>query len=168
MQFVSVDKIGHIKMDTEYLSDIENFQCTPPDFVEGVTATTLNLLPKKSEEKYLKEYSIFKECSNGKKVGKPSENVMLVYFYEKAKTYKSSSLWSKYSMLKTTLMVYDSINIKFPKLVAFLKRESANYRPKKSQIFSRDDINSFLVKAPDDMYLCIKVCIIMIIVVCIK
>lgn len=142
---------------SDKIDDIEDFQCTPPDLLDDVTAATLNLLPKKSKDKYLKEYSIFKEWCSEKKVGKPTENVMLAYFFEKAKKYKSSSLWSKYSMLKTTLMVHDNADIKFPKLIAFLKRESTNYKAKKSETFSREDMNKFLLEAPDDMYLCMKV-----------
>jgi hypothetical protein len=51
-----------------------------------------------------------------------TENVLLVFFGEKAKTFKSSTLWAQYSMMKACMSIYDNVDIsKFSKLVAFLK-----------------------------------------------
>ncbi|KAJ8968747.1 hypothetical protein NQ317_004451 [Molorchus minor] len=39
-----------------------------------------------------------------------SENVLLAYFSENAKNYKSSTLWAQYSMVKSCLIIYDNID----------------------------------------------------------
>lgn len=57
---------------------------------------------------------------------------MLVYFSEKAKTFKCSTLWAQYSMVKSCMVIYDNIDIsKYGKLVSFLKRNSDGYSGKK-------------------------------------
>ncbi|XP_008194853.1 uncharacterized protein LOC100142506 isoform X2 [Tribolium castaneum] len=65
-------------------------------------------------------------------------------------------------MLKTTIFVNENIDIsKFVKLRAFLKRQNAGYKPKKSNTFSRERINQFLEEAPDEKYLLMKVVMLM-------
>ncbi|KAH0811327.1 hypothetical protein GEV33_011464 [Tenebrio molitor] len=76
---------------------------------------------------------------------------------KKSRKYKSSSLWEQYSMLKAALNVHENVDIrKYNKLTAFLKRH-VGYEAKKSLIFSRDEIDKFLLNAPDDTFLLIKV-----------
>lgn len=136
-------------------SDSE-FEFTPPHIAKNIV---LNLLPEKSKEKYNKQYKIFCDWCETKKIAKFTENVLLVYFMEKSKTIKSSTLWSIYSMLKATIMVNKDIDIShFKKLIAFMKKNSVGYRAKKSKIFSRIQINEFLSEAPDERYLMMKVC----------
>lgn len=61
-------------------------------------------------------------------------------------------------MLKSTLAVKENIDIsKYAKLHAFLKKQNVGYKAKKSKIFSRDEINTFLRDAPNDSYLMSKV-----------
>lgn len=139
-------------------SDSEDcFPCTPPEILEVAQTATLQLLPKKSRDKYEKEYEIFKTWCRQKKVKQVSENVLLAYFSGHAKNMKSSSLWSKYSMLKSTLAIKENVDIKYPKLIAFLKRQAVGYRPKKSATFTRENINVFLLEAPDETFLMTKV-----------
>ena len=69
----------------------------------------------------------------------------------------SKRIWSKYSMLRSVLNVRENIDIKFPKLEAFLKRQSTGYVSKKSLTLERDEISRFLVEAPDRDYLNLKV-----------
>jgi hypothetical protein len=58
------------------------------------------------------------------------KTIVLVYFQEKSQNYKSSTLWSLYSMLKTTVNLRDNVDIsKFPKLISLLKR-NVGYPPK--------------------------------------
>ncbi|XP_044260666.1 uncharacterized protein LOC123008737 isoform X2 [Tribolium madens] len=65
-------------------------------------------------------------------------------------------------MLKTTIFVNENVDIsKFLKLRAFLKRQNAGYKPKKSNTFSREGISQFLEEAPDDKYLLMKVVMLM-------
>lgn len=63
-------------------------------------------------------------------------------------------------MLKSTIIVYRDIDIsKFPKVIAFLKRRSEGYIPKKSSIFTREEIQRFFATAPDESFLLHKVVI---------
>lgn len=131
--------------------------CTPPGLLEEATSATMNLLPDKSKQKYLKEYTLFKKWCEQRKTKKVSENIVLAYFFEKSKVLKPPSLWAKFSMLRTTLAVKDDIDIKYAKLIAFLKRQSAGYKARKSETFTREDVNKFLLEAPDERFLMIKV-----------
>jgi hypothetical protein len=95
-----------------------------------------------------------------KKIKSFSESVVLGYMSEQAKVQKSSTLWSRYSMLKTSLVVKNNVDIsKYCKLVAFLKRQSVGYtyKAKKSKIFSREQIFKFLSTAHDEEFLLMKV-----------
>lgn len=75
----------------------------------------------------------------------------------------SASLWSKYSMLKSTLLVHENINISgFTKVIAFLKKCNIGYESNKSKIFTREEVNKFMKEAPNDEYLLTKVSILII------
>jgi hypothetical protein len=100
----------------------------------------------------------FNLAENGKKTTQYTEDVCLAYFFEKSNNYKSSSLWSFYSMLRSTLLVRNGIDIsKYLKLQAYLKRQCDTYKPKKSKVLSKSEIDKFITEAPDDTYLMIKV-----------
>lgn len=95
----------HLKcMQTFKMSDSES------DFdLEFVAEKALqNLLPKVSKEKYEKAYKDFKQWCDGKKIGVINESVLLAYF----STELSSTSWTTYSMLRSTLNVKDNIDIK--------------------------------------------------------
>ncbi|CAH1367773.1 unnamed protein product, partial [Tenebrio molitor] len=56
------------------------------------------------------------------------------------------SLWAEYSMLKGTINLHDGMDIsKFNKLIAFLKKKNRGHYPKKSNVFSRQEMNKFLL-----------------------
>lgn len=144
----------------EFIEDNDEFEfsCTPPDVAEAANIAVHNLLPEKSRERYEKAYKSFGDWCKEKKIRAFTENVFLGYFSELANAKKSSTLWSIFSMLKSTLAVKDNVDIgKYSKLIAFLKRKSVGHRAKKSKVLTRDEINSFLFDAPDDRYLMIKV-----------
>lgn len=117
------------------------------------------LFPEKSKIRYQAAYNFFKSWCAEKKIDVVNENVLLAFFYERSQTLKSpASMWSEYSMLKTTFIINENQDISnCPKLIAFLKRKSSGYKPKKSEVFTRQTINRFLSDAPDDIYLMIKV-----------
>jgi hypothetical protein len=46
---------------------------------------------------------------------------------------------------------------KYLKLQAYLKRQCDTYKPKKSKVLSKSEIDKFFTEAPDDTYLMIKV-----------
>lgn len=138
-------------------SEFEDMNNTPPDILEQVNVTIQSLLPQKSKEKYEKQYLHFKQWAEEKHIRTYSENVILGYFSLLANTLKASTLWSKYSMLRTMLQIKENVDIKYPKLIAFLKRQNQGYKPNKAKTFSREEVNKFLLEAPDDNYLLMKV-----------
>ncbi|KAK5646365.1 hypothetical protein RI129_004829 [Pyrocoelia pectoralis] len=88
-------------------------------------------------------------------------NVLVAYFEEKSKYLKSSTLWSVYSMLKSTLNIKENINIeKYTKLIALLKRKHDGYLPKKSKILEMTELEKFINEAPNEDYLMIKTALI--------
>ncbi|CAG9784610.1 unnamed protein product [Diatraea saccharalis] len=90
-----------------------------------------------------------------------SENVVLAYFNELASTYKPSSLWTTYSMQKSTLKMKNGVDINlYSNLLAFLKRRSDGFIKKKSKVLSSNDVEKFLRDAPDSQYLATKVSLI--------
>lgn len=135
------------------------------DIEEDAKAAISNLLPKKSKELYELAYKKFKNWCELKKVKMVSENVLLAYFSNKSKVLKPSTMWSQYSMLRTTISINQNVDIsKFMNLIAFLKRNSEGYRPKKSKIFTKEDFSRFLKEADDESYLALKVFILYIII----
>ncbi|KAF2895723.1 hypothetical protein ILUMI_10447 [Ignelater luminosus] len=153
----------NLQQENEYEEgDVEECFGIPSDVIDTENNTTLNVLPEKSRDKYELAYSKFKQWCENKEVKEVTENVLLGYFSEMAGQLKSSSLWSKYSMLKALLKIRDGVNIKkFSKLSAFLKWKSRGYCAQKSKTFSRDEIKRFLLQAPDDKYLMMKVVLIL-------
>ena len=132
--------------------------CTPPELQEMASSAIANLLPNKSSVIYEKAYQNFLQWAQKHHVENYSENVFVAYFSEKSKICKSSTLWSNYSMLKSTFIIKHKIDIsKYLRLITFIKHKNAGYQPKKSNIFTREEITKFLTEAPDDCYLMWKV-----------
>ncbi|KAK5641228.1 hypothetical protein RI129_009775 [Pyrocoelia pectoralis] len=95
---------------------------TPPDITEKAMVATNNLLPEKSRKIYEKFYNQFMEWRTKNNIASYSENVLIVYFEELSNKIKSPSLWTRYSILKSTLNIKNQINIaQYPKLHALLK-----------------------------------------------
>ncbi|XP_031328935.1 uncharacterized protein LOC116159960 [Photinus pyralis] len=135
-------------------------QCTPPEITVEANEAVSCLGPSKSGEKYLAAYQHFIQWCNGKNVIIYSENVLLAYFnqMQKDKKWKSSTMWSRYSMIKSELIIKHGINIsQYLKLRCFLKKANEGYSAKKSRIFTKEQFEGFLVDAPDDVYLGIKI-----------
>lgn len=75
-----------------------------------------------------------------------------------SKFLKSSTLWSQYSMIRSTLLINDDIDVfKYLKLIAFLKCTNDGYVPNKSCTFIMENVTKFLNEAPDEKYLLFKV-----------
>ena len=140
-------------------SEDEEFECKPQELLKDADdGVRVDLLPPKSREKYWGAYDAFTKWKNSKGVEIVSENLMMDYFGELSQKYKPSSLWCKYSMLRSTIQMIHNINIGgFKQLLAFLKQLASGYEPKKSKALSRDDAIAFLNDAPDDIYLITKV-----------
>lgn len=117
------------------------------------------LLPDKSKSLYEKTYANYESWCTQKNVENIThEKVFLAYFKEQSMTKKSSSLWSYYSMLRSTLLLKKNVDIsKYSHLIAFLKRNSDSYKPKKSRILTKENIVKFLQEAENEKYLLLKV-----------
>ncbi|KAJ3651099.1 hypothetical protein Zmor_017159 [Zophobas morio] len=136
-------------------------EAVPFDLSKAAAAATEELLPSKSKERNEKQFQIFEDWRRLKNVTSLTEDVFLAYFAEKSSSYKASSLWSTYSMLKAVLLLKENLDIsKFCKVTAYLKRKSTGYQPKKSKCLSRDQIDKFLLEAPDKEFLVMKVALI--------
>ena len=134
---------------------------TPPEIVLQAATALNSILPEKSKDRYEKVYQKFIEWSMDNHVSTYSENVLLAYFNNLTKTYKPSSLWAIYSMLRATLNIRHNINIEnYSKLKAYLKRQSDGYKSKKSKILTAKEIKTFLEQAPDREFLFMKVALI--------
>lgn len=133
-------------------------QIIPEDILKEAQEATLHLLPTKSRAAYEKELTNFSEWKIRRSVHVINEEVLLAYFLNVKKKFAASSMWTKYSMLKTTLKVHENIDIsKYAKLTSYLKSESRTYKPKKSKVLEREHIEEFFDKAPNDKYLMMKV-----------
>lgn len=150
-----------VKTEEMEYYDSDNSESNPPPEIYDMAEVTVHLLPNKSRMKYEKQYELFKSWCSSEKVCQTTENVLIAYMSQKCKTVKPSTLWSTYSMLKTTLRVKENLEIgQFNKLISFLKQQNIGHKSKKSKIFSYDDINIFLLKARDDLHLLRKVVLI--------
>lgn len=125
-------------------------ECTPPELREAAESVTMNMLLVKSKDRYEKTYRAYRDWCNDKGVPNiGSENVILAYFAQLKKDKKPSTLWAHYSMLRATLNIKDNIDIsKNAKLIAFLKQQNIGYQPKKSSVFTKENMEKFLKNAP--------------------
>ncbi|XP_057327935.1 uncharacterized protein LOC130669182 [Microplitis mediator] len=119
------------------------------------------LIANKSSAVYNLCYQNFVKWKEDKKIKEITESVLLVYFNELTKSLKPSTLWSRWSMLKTQLNLKHSINIDtFHKLKTLLKNNGKGFKPKKSKVLSMNQIKTFLNDATDEIYLAMKVILI--------
>lgn len=128
------------------------------DEIKNIAASARDvLLPSKSRQLYEETYTSYKKWCTMKKV-RTCEDTILAYFNSDLSRYKSSSLWTKYSMLRSIINLREGIDIsKYYTVIAFLKRKSEGYKAKKSLILSKDHINEFLIKADNKSHLFNKV-----------
>ncbi|KAK4876904.1 hypothetical protein RN001_009410 [Aquatica leii] len=87
-----------------------------------------------------------------------SDDVFLVYLSKKAKLLKPSTLWSRFSMVKSCLAIKENVNVKFPQTIAFLKRQGVGYVPKKAKVLTAEQVTKFICEASDEKWLLTKVC----------
>lgn len=114
------------------------------------SVTPLNLLPESFQKKYKLAYEQFARWRSERRPESFSEDVLLEYFAKLAETLKSSVLWSRYSMLKSTLFLKENVDVSgYMKLRAFLKRQSREYQAKKCETGPSSDVENFVDEAPD-------------------
>lgn len=131
-----------------------------PEIKELASEAEKKLIPAKSREPYYKEYRKFLAWLKKKNVQSQSinESVMLAYMMEMSKVYKSSTLWCIHSKLQAILRIEHNIDLaSFFKLHAFMKGTNKYYVPKKSLVFTEEDLCRFFTQAPDNDFLFLKV-----------
>src|SRR5436190_10752416 len=131
---------------------------TPPEIAQIANDTIQNLLPQKSKALYTTAYNSFIDWTKIKNIKSFSENTMLAYFIQLSQHHKPSTVWARYSMLKTTLDINNNIKIyKYDKLTSFMKIQSEGYEAKKSKVLTASQIKTFLNEAEDNQHLLTKV-----------
>ncbi|KAJ8914381.1 hypothetical protein NQ315_017471 [Exocentrus adspersus] len=115
----------------------------PESVLNEAKMANMSLLPAKSQGRYEKKYAQFMNWCTEKSVKSLKEEIFLAYFFQLNKVCKPNTLWSRYSMLKSVTKMKNNIDIRF--------------KPKKSKVFNKQEIAKFLHKAPNDVYLMIKI-----------
>ncbi|PSN52269.1 hypothetical protein C0J52_08336 [Blattella germanica] len=139
-------------------SGIKKSNEIPMEIKEAAKAAEYLSLPPKSREVYEKEYEKFVLWRTLKHVDTTNETIMLAFISEQSKVYMPSTLWCLYSKVKTMVKFKEGVDCSsFTKVVDFLKMFSKGHQAKNSKVLSRSEIDEFLLKAPDDRYLLIKV-----------
>ncbi|KAJ8667893.1 hypothetical protein QAD02_009556 [Eretmocerus hayati] len=147
-------------------SDDEEDFGLPQHILDAARDAVESCLPKKSRPKYEKEYETFvnwKLKSINKPGIKTTEPLMLAYFSKLVSDgLVVSTLWSKWSMLKTMIQSREDVDIStFIKLKRLLKERKEGYRVKQAAAFCTEELKKFLTKAPDAEYLDVKVAVLL-------
>ncbi|KAF7987146.1 hypothetical protein HCN44_001336 [Aphidius gifuensis] len=131
----------------------------PDDIRQQADALSKNLLPEKSKELYIQKYNEFIAWMKSRKINSMSEDVLMVYFNHLVvdTNIAPSTAWTRWSMIKSTLQQYHNVDIgNYNKLKAFVERYQKGYKPKKSEIFTAEDMKNFCEKADDRQHLADK------------
>lgn len=140
------------------MEELQEAVFIPLEVKKEAQAACYKLLPKKSKDNYDKEFRHFEEWRKQQSITGINEEVMLAYFHIYRRKIAPSSLWTKYSMLRSTLKVYMNSDIsKYGKLISYLKSEARTHKSKKAKILERLHIEKFLNEAPNNKYLMMKV-----------
>lgn len=138
--------------------DLQDLGEESRDFDAESQMITNNLLPEKSCARYNLAYEDFIKWRVNNKTKSLDESVFLVYFDELSKKYKPSTLWSIWSMLRSTMMLRQNVNINdYAKLKSFLKNKTKGYKPKKAAVLTMPQIRQFINNSDDHIYLSTKV-----------
>lgn len=130
----------------------------PLDSLDDASLLSKTQLPEKSQNKYNEAYVAFMQWKDKKNHDKITEPMMLEYFHELANKYKPSTLWAKFSMLKSTIILNNNLCIgRYKQLIKFLKVNSNGFKSKQSNYLSPKEIREFMTKAPDSLFLATKV-----------
>lgn len=140
----------------------DNRPSTPTEIIEAAISVNKNLLPDKSSIRYQQVYDSFQEWKKSKGAVSNSERTLMAYFGELEKKFASSTLWSKYSMLRATMAIHDTVDIsKYASLTAMLKKYAKDYVPKQAKTFTEAELQRFMETAPDVAWLDVKVSLVL-------
>lgn len=115
-------------------------------------------VPDKSRAQYDHTYQEYRKWCLKNNMEMTTEDGILRYFTTEMATYKSSSLWTKYSMLRSTIKLFEGIDIcTFPSIIPYLKSKGDGHRTTKSLTLSKDHVDKFLAEADNKKHLLNKV-----------
>lgn len=137
--------------EDSFLPDDENLQ--------GADDDEDDIRCGRSKDRYWKAYNAFVNWQKSQPTSSFAEcDDLMAYFNEKSQLCKPSTLWAMYSMLRSTLLSKHQIDIsKQSKLIEFLKQKNDGFIGKKTKVFKPEEIQKFILEAPDDRYLIMKV-----------
>lgn len=92
--------------------DIEVDLKLSPELLQEYEKAMNAILPKKSTDRYLQAYEVFRNWQKSHRTKSLDEKVITAYFSEASSNYKPSTLWSIYSMLKKILIVKHNVDLK--------------------------------------------------------
>lgn len=148
-------------MDTQedVFAEMENNpSLIPPEILAKANQASDKMYPSKSKEKYFNAYDRFVAWRNKFNTQSFAEPVFIAYFQDLSQTLCPKSLWPQYSMLKSVIQRKHNLSLhNFGGLQAFLKQINKGYQSKKSKVLTAEDIQKFLLEAPDNDYLDVKV-----------
>ncbi|KAJ8911007.1 hypothetical protein NQ315_011272 [Exocentrus adspersus] len=142
-------------MELSSFSEEESREKTTDEIRSVAAAAKDSLLPSKSKHLYEETYNAYRKWCCNKKIKSTCEDSILAYFNSDLSRYKSSSLWSKYSMLRSTINL-----LNFQVSFLFSKGKVKDINRKKSLILTREHIDEFLIKADTKEHLFNKVILI--------
>ncbi|KAJ8668560.1 hypothetical protein QAD02_010223 [Eretmocerus hayati] len=147
----SVDEIGgNETMDV----DVMDFK------LEQARKIRLESLPLLSKKLYTQRYNKYKKwCVDNKIPTYINEDVMLMYMdylFTKEK-FISSTLWAVYSMIKSCINAYDSVDISnYSAVRRYIKTKHTGHKPKKAKTFSIENVHKFISTAEEPEHLLTK------------
>lgn len=132
----------------------------PQDILDTARSALHSSLCNKSNRIYHKTYEEYLSWMQKMKTNSFSEVVLVAYFKTCSDTILPSTLWARYSMLKSMIKSEKNIDIStYGNLRSFLKNMNCGFKPKKSKVFTPEEMQSYLQDAPDEQYLDVKVCL---------
>lgn len=135
----------------------------PPSeqFEESEETPVSCLLPDKSRPLYEISYKRFLNWQRQHHTTSFSQRVLIEYFTDLSKKWKSSTLWSEFSKVGKMLKFEHNVDVgQYRELKAFLKQMSVGYKAKKCKTLTGNDVERYWNEAPDQSCLAIKVSII--------
>lgn len=83
----------------------------PEAIIKEAATISASLLPEKSAPRYERQYADFKDWQEKNGITGVTEDVLLTYINQLSARFSPTSLWSKWSMLKSCLEVRENIAI---------------------------------------------------------
>lgn len=139
------------KLEKHFVNFVINLEINMEEVTKIASKVKEGLLPPKSKSLYEEAYCSYRKWCVKRNIVETTEDTILAYFDTELAPYKASTLWTKYSMLRTTIKLHEKVDIsKFGSIICFLKRKGEAYKPKKSLTLSREHVETFLMNAGED------------------